>query len=133
MDESMVYLLVTLGAAIGSFARYKIGAWVQELAGDPNFPWGTFLVNISGAFLIGIAFGLSLEGYLFSGGWSFLAVGAFGGYTTFSTFTLETLDLFTNGNYQGVFLNLLSGPVGLVAVALGVVLIEGLSGLGFST
>jgi fluoride exporter len=112
---------------------WRRAAWVQELAGDPNFPWGTFLVNISGAFLIGIAFGLSLEGYLFSGGWSFLAVGAFGGYTTFSTFTLETLDLFTNGNYQGVFLNLLSGPVGLVAVALGVVLIEGLRGLGFST
>ena len=128
----MTYLLVALGTAIGSFGRYQIGAWIQGLVGDPNFPLGTFLVNISGAFLIGLAFGVSLKGYLFSGGWSFLAVGAFGGYTTFSTFTLETLDLFTNGNYRGGLLNLLSGPVGLIAVALGVVLIEGLRGLGYA-
>jgi CrcB protein len=129
----MEYLLVALGAAIGSFGRYQIGAWIQGLARNPNFPLGTFLVNISGAFLIGLAFGASLEGYVYSGAWTFLAVGAFGGYTTFSTFTLETLDLFANGNYRGVLLNLLSGPAGLIAIAVGVILIEGLRGLGFAT
>ncbi|MCA1838583.1 MAG: CrcB family protein [Actinobacteria bacterium] len=128
----MEYLLVALGAAIGSFGRYQIGAWIQGLAGDPNFPLGTFLVNISGAFLIGLGFGISERAYLFSGAWSFLAVGTFGGYTTFSTFTLETLDLFTRGNYRGVLLNLLSGPIGLIAIAVGVVLIEGLRGLRFA-
>jgi fluoride exporter len=129
----MEYLLVALGAAIGSFGRYQIGAWIQGLARNPNFPLGTFLVNISGAFLIGLAFGASLEGYVYSGAWTFLAVGAFGGYTTFSTFTLETLDLFANSNYRGVLLNLLSGPAGLIAIAVGVILIEGLRGLGFAT
>ena len=127
----MDYLLVALGAAIGSFGRYQIGALVQDLAGDPNFPLGTFLVNISGAFLIGLAFGISLRGYVSSGTWTLVVVGGFGGYTTFSTFTLETLDLYSRGNYKGVVLNLLSGPVGLIAIALGVILIEGLRGLGF--
>jgi CrcB protein len=128
----MDHLLVALGAAIGSFGRYQIGAWIQGLAGNPGFPLGTFLVNVSGAFLIGVAFGVSLEGYISSGAWLLLAVGVFGGYTTFSTFTLETLNLYSKGNYKGVLLNLLSGPVGLIGVALGVILIEGLGGLGFT-
>jgi CrcB protein len=126
----MDYLLVALGAGIGSFGRYQLGAWFQNLAGDPSFPLGTVLVNISGAFLIGLAFGINQSASLFPGDWSFLAVGMFGGYTTFSTFTLETLDLFTNSNYRGVLLNLLTGPIGLVAVALSVVLVQGVRGLG---
>ena len=58
----MNVLFVALGGAIGSVGRYLMGAWVQGLVGNPGFHWGTFFVNIVGAFLIGVVFGLSKDG-----------------------------------------------------------------------
>ncbi len=88
-------------------------------------------MNVSGAFLIGIAFGLMREGPLAPDKiWLFVVVGILGGYTTFSTFTLETLQLFEAGNFAAVLLNLLTGPVGLLAMVIGVLLIRGLPGAG---
>lgn len=92
------YLLVMLGGAIGSGLRYGLGAWVQGLAG-PSFPWSTFLINISGSFLIGIVLRLNLEGVLSPEARLLLAVGVLGGYTTFSTFSFETLSLVQQGEW----------------------------------
>ena len=72
------YLLVMLGGAIGSGLRYGLGAWVQGLAG-PSFPWSTFLINISGSFVIGIVLRLNLEGVLSPEARLLLAVGVLGG------------------------------------------------------
>jgi len=92
MSNMERYLLVMLGGAIGAALRYGLGAWVQGLAG-PEFPWGTFLINLTGSFLIGLVLRFSLEGALSPEWRLFLAVGVLGGYTTFSTFSWETLTL----------------------------------------
>jgi fluoride exporter len=98
----MNVLLVGLGGAIGSVGRYLMGAWFQGMVGNPGFPWGTFVVNVLGAFLIGVAFGLSKDGPLSSQAWTLVVIGALGGYTTFSTFALETLEQFADGRVGGV-------------------------------
>jgi CrcB protein len=101
----MSYLLVALGAAFGAAARYLLG---------------TFVVNITGAFLVGIAFSLSGGWPITTGGWQLVSIGVLGGYTTFSTFSQDTLELLAGRKYGLVFLNLLTGPAGLIAVFLGV-------------
>ncbi len=97
------YLLVMLGGAIGAMLRYGLGAWVQGLLG-PGFPWSTFLINITGSLLIGLVLRLSLEGALSPEWRLFLAVGMLGGYTTFSTFSWETLTLVQQGEWFKAFL-----------------------------
>lgn len=97
------YLLVMLGGAIGAMLRYGLGAWVQGLLG-PGFPWSTFLINITGSLLIGLVLRLSLEGALSPEWRLFLAVGVLGGYTTFSTFSWETLTLVQQGEWLKAFL-----------------------------
>jgi CrcB protein len=115
------YLLVALGAAFGAAARYLLDNGTQALAGKPDFPLGTFVVNITGAFLVGIAFSLSGGWPITTGGWQLVAIGVLGGYTTFSTFSQDTLELLAARKYGLVFLNLLTGPAGLIAVFLGVI------------
>ncbi len=122
-------LYVALGGAIGGTARYVIDTSVLGLAGNPDFPLGMFIVNITGAFLIGVAFGMSQKDILSTGAWAFLVIGILGAYTSFSDFTLESLELFTDGEYGEVLLNLLTGPVGIMAVFLGVILTSGLQGI----
>ena len=90
------YLLVALGGALGSLLRYLLGAWVQGLLG-PGFPWSTLLVNALGSLLIGAVVRLSLEGALSGEARLFLAVGVLGGFTTFSSFSYETLALVQDG------------------------------------
>lgn len=97
------YLLVMLGGAIGAMLRYGLGTWVQGFLG-PGFPWSTFLINITGSFLIGLVLRLSLEGALSPEWRLFLAVGMLGGYTTFSTFSWETLTLVQQGEWLKAFL-----------------------------
>lgn len=125
-------LLVALGGAIGAVGRYLMGAWIQSLVGNPDFPWGTLFVNVTGSFLIGVAFGLSKEGMLGSPGWTLLAIGALGGYTTYSTFALETLELMADGGRIGaVVLNTLGQlAAGLVLGYIGVLVVRGLQGMG---
>ncbi|WP_117238564.1 fluoride efflux transporter CrcB [Thermus sediminis] len=96
------YLLVALGGALGSLLRYALGAWVQGLLG-PGFPWSTFFVNALGSFLIGVLVRLSLEGVLSGEARLFLAMGVLGGFTTFSTFSYETLILLQDGEFLKAF------------------------------
>ena len=127
-------LLIALGGAIGTVGRYLIGAWAQNLVGNPDFPWGTFLVNVMGSFLIGVAFGLSREGILGSPGWNLLAVGVLGAYTTYSTSSLETLELMADrGRVRAVLLNTVGQlVVGLALGYAGVLVVRGLQGMGGS-
>lgn len=124
----MNVLLVALGGAIGSAARYLVGAFVANRFG-PDFPWGTFIVNVSGSFLIGVILSLVGGGQLPAGTRLFLAVGVMGGYTTFSTYSNETLQLIQGGELAAAMLNALGQVVvGLVGVYLGVVLGRALGG-----
>jgi CrcB protein len=115
-------LLVAIGAAIGGVARYLIGGWLASLLGA-DFPWGTAFVNITGAFAIGVVLVLVQGGALPAGARPFVAVGILGGYTTFSTYSYETLELITDSNYGVAVINVFVQLVlGFIGVYLGVVL-----------
>lgn len=99
MDGIAAYLWVALGGALGSVARYALGNAVVLLTG-PAFPWGTLLINVLGSFVIsffgmltgtGDRFGLPAELRIF------VTVGICGGFTTFSSFSLQTVDLIRAG------------------------------------
>jgi len=116
----MMLLWVGLGGALGSVLRYKLAGWVQE-GGGGTFPVGTFFVNVTGAFLAGLLATYLLERSSVSvevrtG----LLVGLLGGYTTFSTFSLQTLTLANEGQWLSVVVNVTASVAGaLVAVWLG--------------
>ena len=117
----MNVLYVALGGAIGAGARYLVSGWMGDWLG-PDFPWGTFFANISGSFLIGIVLALVEGGTLPAGARLFLAVGVLGGYTTFSSFSYESLGLITDGDMLLALLNVFGQlAVGLIFVYLGVV------------
>jgi len=111
---------VVVGAGIGGGLRYAIGLWLAERWGT-SFPWHTFVVNISGAFLLGIVMALSAERGLVTPEWRlFLGVGVLGGYTTFSTLSYESIALIERGLVLNGALNMFgSAFVGLVAVVAG--------------
>jgi len=92
----MNVLLVAAGGGIGAVLRYLIGIFLAVRLG-PDFPWGTFFVNVTGSFLIGIVLALVEDGILSPEARLFLAVGILGGYTTFSTYSYEAVQLMANG------------------------------------
>ena len=91
----ITYVQVALGGALGSVLRFWLGSVVGHKAGAPF--WGTLFVNVTGCFLIGLLGNLRENG---PGDFDryFLMVGVLCGYTTFSTFSLQTLELFRAGN-----------------------------------
>ena len=116
----MTLLLVALGGALGSVLRYKIDGWVQAGAGGA-FPWGILVVNVTGCFVAGLLMTVLLERTSVSDEVrTGLLVGVLGGYTTFSTFSLQSLDLADAGLWGYVALNVLASVAGaLLAVWLG--------------
>jgi fluoride exporter len=94
----MIYLLIALGGAAGSLLRYLIGGAVQRTSAS-GFPIGTMFVNVSGCFLIGILVRQFLNMQTSPELRALLIVGFCGGFTTFSTFSAETLGLIEGGEY----------------------------------
>jgi CrcB protein len=115
-------LLVGIGSAIGGMARYGCSLFLARALGA-TFPWGTLFVNISGSFVIGLFFTLTSSGgrLLVSPDWRiFVTVGICGGYTTFSSFSLQTLSLLRDGQWLQAGLNAVGSLVCcLLAVWLG--------------
>jgi CrcB protein len=92
-----ILLAVALGGALGSLARYFVAGAVQSAAWS-GFPWGIFVVNISGGFIMGVIVELgALKFHLVPEVRAFLTVGILGGYTTFSTFSLDSVLLIQRG------------------------------------
>lgn len=116
-------LFIALGGALGSLARYGMGGWAQQISRSMSFPWGTLVVNLTGAFVIGILWGISERFVLPSSVRIFLFVGFLGAFTTFSTFCLENLNLFRDGEWRYALVNIgLSNVFGLLLVICGFVL-----------
>ncbi len=91
----LLYVLIALGGALGSIARFWINGLVSSQVGE-TFPWGTLVVNVSGSFVIGFFATLTApDGRVFasSNTRQFFMTGLCGGYTTFSSFSLQTLNL----------------------------------------
>jgi CrcB protein len=114
-------ILIALGSALGGVARYWLSGFVAGRVGE-TFPWGTLVVNVVGSAIIGVlaAFGDSARVGLPPEARLFLMVGVLGGFTTFSSFSLQTLRLMQDGDWTRAAANvLLSVVVCLVAVAVG--------------
>jgi CrcB protein len=116
------YFWIAVGSALGGIARYWCSGVAARLVGE-TFPWGTFAVNVIGSFIIG--FFATLTGpdgrvYVGTTGRNFVMVGICGGYTTFSSFSLQTLNLMNDGEWFRAGANIgLSVLCCLVAVWVG--------------
>jgi CrcB protein len=124
------YLLIAIGGALGSVGRFWASGVVANLTGGA-FPFGTMFVNVTGAIVIGFFAALTgPEGRVFVGasGRQFVMTGVCGGYTTFSTFSLETMNLVRDGEWLFAGLNaILSVALCLAAVWLGTLAAEALN------
>lgn len=88
------YVFIALGGAIGALCRFLVGKYIQSLLPGSTFPWGTFVINITGSFLLGLISTLLAERVLVNPNWRpMVTIGFIGAYTTFSTFEYETAQL----------------------------------------
>ena len=99
----MKVFFLMIGGAIGSALRYGVSTWVQRTM-LYSFPWGILSVNVIGSFLIGLCWSIA-ECYNFSANSkAFIFTGLFGGFTTFSSFALDTMVLMRSNEYKIAFL-----------------------------
>ena len=123
----MTYLWVALGSALGGVGRYWLSGLLARSIGEV-FPWGTVFVNVTGSFVIGfVAFLTAADGRLIvhPDVRIFILVGLCGGYTTFSSFSLQTLMLLRDGDVVRAGLNI----AGSVVLCLGAVWLGAVAGL----
>jgi fluoride exporter len=114
------YIVIFAGGGIGSVVRFMLATWIGQ-RWERSFPLGTFIINVSGSFLIGFLMTLMSEIFMANPQWRLLlVVGGLGGYTTFSTFQYETGRLVLDGELGFAALNMiLSITVGFMALKLG--------------
>jgi CrcB protein len=112
----MKILLVLAGGAIGTLARFYTSSFAQKYVTN-GFPIGTLMVNLIGSFAIGLLWGL-FENQQAPSLRAFLFVGILGGFTTFSAYSIETLNLFKDGNIRMALLNVLLNNVAGILLAL---------------
>lgn len=118
----MSFVAVALGGGIGAWLRYAAEGLIAPRQRSP-FPLSTLVVNVAGSFVLGLLVGASVAGHVAEGWLPFGATGVIGGFTTFSTFTYETLRLVEDGAWRYAGLNLLlSGPLSFAAAGIGYVL-----------
>lgn len=118
-------LIVGTGGFIGSVMRYLVQVFVEKGLAT-TFPWGTFVANISGSFIIGMIFALAEKGNLMNSEWRmFLAVGVCGGFTTFSSFAYNNLTMLKDHSIGQLLWNV-GGSLffGILAVYLGIILVR---------
>lgn len=114
----MRWIAIATGGALGAVLRYAVSGWAQALGGT-RFPWGTLVVNATGSFVLGFVMAAALA-HAGEGARAFLAIGLLGAFTTFSTFSYETLALVQVGDWALAGLNVAAHlGLGLGAALLG--------------
>src|SRR5689334_7728909 len=110
----MTWIMVGLGAAIGGMARHAVNQLVHQRSLASTFPLGIFLINVLGSIVIGLIAGGLTTGrfHLSYHARTFIIVGVLGGFTTFSSFSLDTFALFREGRHAQAFWNV-AGQMGL--------------------
>ena len=117
-----LFLAVACGGLVGAPARYLLDRFVSGRIGS-DLPWGTFVINVSGSFILGVLIGLSLAHHLSPVPEALLGTGFCGAYTTFSTFAFESVRLIEAGRFlEAAGYLATSLVVGLVAAGAGVAL-----------
>jgi CrcB protein len=119
----MTLVGIAVGGAAGALARYLVDTWVTERTGGA-FPWGTLVINLSGAFVLGLLATLAIERSVLPASIRPpLMIGFLGAYTTFSTWMLESWRLAEQGAWVGAAFNIVGSVVlGLAAVGAGIAL-----------
>lgn len=119
----MEYIIIGIGGILGANARYVVANWASQRLGA-DFPYGTLIINVSGSFLLGFFMAFALDRALLHPNYRlFVATGFCGAYTTFSTFTYESLRLLQDGSFVLGFANMIGSLlVGMFAVFLGFVI-----------
>lgn len=108
-------LLIGAGGALGAMARYLLSTWIALIMGT-QFPWGILGVNLAGCFAMGLVAGLGLQAFALSHEMkSFLATGILGGFTTFSAFSLDVVQLVERGQVADAVLYVVFSVAGSVA------------------
>lgn len=117
------FLLISLGAMLGANLRYWVGIWVASRLGT-SFPYGNLIINLTGSLALGFFMTLAVDRLLLDPRWRvLLAIGFLGSYTTFSSYTFESVNLIMDNQWLLGLLNLFgSALVGGVAVFLGILL-----------
>ena len=125
------YLLIAIGAALGANARYLVAVWAANRFGA-DFPYGTLLANISGSFILGFLFSLATERLSLSPEMRLLlAVGFLGSFTTFSSYAVESMNLWRDAGLWRGLLNIAGNNlVGLLAALLGAAVARWVQGGG---
>ncbi len=120
-------VLLSVGGAIGTCARYFVSIWIGSPAWARGFPVGTFVINVSGSFILGAAAVIIRQRLSPEYGYWYLLIGTgfCGGYTTFSTFEYETFQLVNLGSWLMALANVLGSVIaGYVGVVLAVLLVN---------
>ncbi len=120
MQSMINYLIIGIGGFLGAIARYAIGVWIGQKWGR-SFPLGTFVINVSGSFFIGLLMSLFTERLMVNPQWRLLlVVGFLGAYTTFSTFEYETGRLIKDGEWLVASMNVVFSVIaGFIALKIG--------------
>ncbi len=124
MSKDMeTFLLISIGAILGANLRYWVGGWAANLFGT-SFPYGNLIINLTGSFILGFFIALTSERVFLDPRWRILvAIGLLGSYTTFSSYTLESINLITENQWIPGLFNLFgSAFLGGLAVLLGIFL-----------
>jgi fluoride exporter len=117
------FLLISTGAILGANLRYWVGGWAASRLGT-SFPYGNLIINLTGSFIIGLFITLATDRLLLDPRWRILvAIGFLGSYTTFSSYTFESMNLILDNQWLLGLLNLFgSAFLGGLAVLLGIFL-----------